>query len=49
MRSDPTPGRWEKVRVNLLNIQWQEVWGVEEDRIVRTQAAAREAGLEFEL
>ena len=49
LRSDNTPVRWELARSNLLRSEWEEVRRLEEDRILRTRAAAREAGFDFDI
>ena len=46
LRSDDTAERWAKARSNLKLPEWQQVRASEENRISRTQAAARAAGFD---
>lgn len=47
--NDDTPVRWKQARANNLNGGWQQAKKIEEDKTYRIQAAAYDAGFDFEL
>lgn len=48
LTSTATPERWERGREYLLEEKWEQARRSEDDRIKRTQTAAREAGFDLE-